>query len=137
MDLEIVLNELSLNNPADNKHIARELMSNLINTAIKAQENGVNPILRTHESFYEALLAPNYFIYNWLEDQSVDLEKKRFIRLSSKFPFLKDVQDSQVENRSLLSEFRFQEELATGLGVAYLLESIAISLKSDVQWENT
>lgn len=137
MDLELVLNELSLQTPADSVDAAKQLMSELIDTAFKADEQGVNPVLRTHESFYSALIAPKYSIYDWLEDQSIDLEQRRFILLSSKFPFLKDIEDSQLEDKHLLSEFRFQEQLAQGLGIAYLLESLAISLNSEPQWNTT
>jgi hypothetical protein len=136
VDLELVLNELSLQTPADNVQMAKQCMSEFINTALEANDHGVNYVLRIHESFYEDILAPNYLISDWLVDQTVDREKQRYILSFSKLPFLADVQPELIE-KNLLSEFRFQEQLAQGFGIAYLLESLAISLNSSSQWNTT
>jgi len=135
MDLEMVLNELSLRIPADNIQAARQRMSDLITTAQTAAELGVNPILRTHSQFYATVLAPEYSLSDWLVDRNVDREKSRFILLSAKTPILADLQNSEVEDRNLLSDFYFEGESTEGLKIAYLLESLALSIQSKPQWE--
>ena len=61
MDLEMVLNELSLHSPAPDVHIARQRMSTLLRTMRIAIQNGVNRVLRTHENFYgESLASESY-----------------------------------------------------------------------------
>ncbi|MCA1995138.1 MAG: hypothetical protein LDL41_24275 [Coleofasciculus sp. S288] len=137
MDLEMVLNELSLQTPADNAQTARQRMSDLITTARAAAELGVNPTLRTHSEFYATVLAPDYSLSDWLIDRSVDREESRFILLSTKTPFLADIQDSEIEDRNLRSEFRYEGDLAEGLGIAYLLESLALSVSSEPRWESS
>lgn len=137
MDLEIVLNELSLRTPAENVQTARQLMSNLITTARTAAELGVNPTLRTHSEFYATVLAPHYSLSDWLVDRNVDREESRFILLSTKTPFLADIQNSELETRNLLSDFYHDGESSQGLKIAYLLESLALSIQSEPRWESS
>ena len=135
MDLEMVLNELSLRIAADNIQTARQRMSDLIATAREAAELGVKPIIRTHSEFYTAVLADNYSLSNWLVDQNVDRDEQRFMLTAAKTPFLTDLQNSEIENRNLLSEFYYEQELSEGFGIAYLLETLALSLASEQCWD--
>ncbi len=137
MDFDLILNELSLRNPASNEQIAQQRMSELIKTikAVKAQ--GVNVSLRTKENFHTTLLAPNYPLRRWLND--ADQVERIFIKtLATKAPFSTDTGNSEIqdiENNSSLSEFRHQGEMAIGLGIAYVLDTIAISLLSEECWD--
>lgn len=135
MDLEMVLNELSLRAVANNIQTARQSMSDLIATARYAAELGVKPIIRTHSEFYATLLADNYSLSNWLRDKNVERDEQRFILTAAKTPFLADIQNYEIENRNLLSEFYYEQELSEGLGIAYLLETLALSLASDQCWD--
>lgn len=137
MDLDLILNELSLRNPAPNEQEAQQRMSELIKTikAVKAQ--GVKVSLRTKEDFYTTILAPNYPLRRWLND--ADQVERIFIKtLATKAPFSNDIVNSDIqdiENNASLSEFRHQGEMAIGLGIAYVLETIAISLLSEECWD--
>ena len=92
MDLEMVLNELSLKTPASDIYTARQLMSGLIETLRQATANGVKRILRTSNEINSLELAPNYHIYQWRNDPEVDREESRFFRtLVTKAPFWTDV----------------------------------------------
>jgi len=64
MALEMLLNELSLQSPAPDIHIARQRMSTLLEIMRIAIQNGVNRVLRTHENFYGESLASGYSIAN-------------------------------------------------------------------------
>jgi hypothetical protein len=137
VDFDLILNELSLQNPAPNEQEAQERMSELIKTikAVKAQ--GVNVSLRTKENFHTTLLAPKYPLRRWLND--ADQVERIFIKtLATKAPFSTDIENSEIqdiENNASLSEFRHQGEMAIGLGIAYVLDTIAISLLSEKCWD--
>jgi hypothetical protein len=136
MDLEMVLNELSLKIPADNVQTAQQRMSDLVDTAREAAEFGVKPIIRTHSDFYNTLLSDNYSLSNWLVDQSVNRDEIRFILTAAKTPFLADIQNSELENKTILSDFLCAEEISEGLKIAYLLESLGLSIKSEPRWDS-
>jgi hypothetical protein len=142
VDFDLILNELSLRHPAPNEQVAQQRMSELIKTikAVKAQ--GVKVSLRTKENFHTIILAPNYPLRRWLND--ADQVERIFIKtLATKAPFSTEIVNSEIqdiENNASLSEFRYQGELAIGLGIAYVLNTItintiAISLLSQECWD--
>ncbi|MGI2908333.1 hypothetical protein [Tolypothrix sp. VBCCA 56010] len=137
MDFDLILNELSLRNPASNEQIVQQRMSELIKMikAVKAQ--GVKVSLRTKENFYTIILAPNYPLGRWFND--ADQVERVFIKtLATKAPFSTDIANSEIqdlENNAGLSEFYHQGELAIGLGVAHMLNTIAVSLLSEECWD--
>jgi hypothetical protein len=139
VDFDLILNELSLRNPAPNKKIAQQRMSELINTikAVKAQ--GVKVSLRTRENFHTTILAPNYPLRSWFND--ADQVERLFIKtLATKAPFSTDLTNldiQDIENNASLSEFRYQGKMAIGLGIAYVLNTIAISLLSEECWDSS
>ncbi|QFS47339.1 hypothetical protein [Nostoc sphaeroides] len=143
MDFDLILNELSLRNPAPNEQVAQQRMSELIKTikAVKAQ--GVKVSLRTKEDFHTIILAPNYPLRHWLND--ADQVERLFIKtLATKAPFSTNIANpeiQEIENNVSLSEFRHQGEIAIGLGIAYVLNTItintiAISLLSQECWDS-
>ncbi|MBL1175072.1 hypothetical protein [Pantanalinema sp. GBBB05] len=140
MSLDMVLNELSLQTPAPNVLVARQWMSDFIQTirAVKAQA-GKQAVLRTQYNFHVALLADGYPIGRWLNDGEVDREEQRFIKtLVTKSPFSQDILNIEIqelENRIGSYEFLYQGEVAIGLGVACILDIIAISLRSKPCWD--
>jgi hypothetical protein len=137
VDFDLILNELSLQNPAPNEQVAQQRMSELIKTikAVKAQ--GVKVSLRTKEDFHTIILAPNYPLPHWLND--ADQVERLFIKtLATKAPFSTNIANSEIQeidNNVSLSEFLHQGEMAIGLGIAYLLNTIAISLLSQESWD--
>ncbi len=134
MAMEIVLNDLSLQTQADSVHIARRWMLDFIETAREATELGVKPVIRTSENFYATVLAPGYSLSDWLIDNYVDRDDQRFILISAKVPFNADLQDNEIEDKQLLSEFFHVGEPAQGLGFAYLIDALAVSLLSEPRW---
>jgi hypothetical protein len=138
MDLEMVLNELSLRTPASDIQTARLWMSDLINIMRQSITQGVKRVLRTPSGFHHMLLAPDYPLARWRNDDYVDREVRRyFSSLSTKAPFLTDLQDPEIENNILLSDFHHEGEQAQGLGVAFLLEALALSVRSALRWERS
>ncbi|MGB3402078.1 MAG: hypothetical protein WBA77_05255 [Microcoleaceae cyanobacterium] len=127
MSLEVVLNELSFNSLAPDINTARDRMSNLIETLILIQDNAKSITPYTHYEFHSTVLAPNYFLYSWLQDKAVDRDTQRFILTLANQPFTEDI---NTENY----EFSHEGEAVIGLGVAYLLDALSISLLSEERW---
>ena len=140
MSLDIILNELSLQTPAANKLVARQWMSSFIQTlrSIKSRVDQ-QASLRTQYDFHSNLLASDYPLQRWLNDNEVDREERRFIKtLATKSPFSQDIDNSEVqevESNIAPCEFRYHGKLAIGLGVAFTLDTIAVSLLSDNCWD--
>ncbi|MBW4631548.1 MAG: hypothetical protein KME30_06495 [Iphinoe sp. HA4291-MV1] len=138
MDLDLILNELSLQNPAPNQNIARQWISCFIKTIKTVKAHGVKANLRTKYDFHTTLLAPNYPIRRWLNDKEVDQVERLFMKtLATKTPFsteIANVEIQSIESNAGLSEFWYQGELVVGLGVAHILDTIAVSLVSDERW---
>lgn len=134
MALEMVLNELSLQ-PADDIQTARQWMSILIRTVLSATSHRVSRTIRTESGIFDIMLAENYPLRRWLNDREVDRAERRYIRtLTSKSPFWDELPD--LYEQILSSEFRYDNQLAKGLGVASLLEALAISLHSKACWDS-
>lgn len=135
MDLEMVLNELSLNAPAKDIPTARQWMLDLLRTLRAAVKCGVPRVLRTHREFQGTLLAPDYPLAAWRSDNNVAREERLYFKsLTTKAPFLADL--PEIESNILAFEFTHNGEAAQGLGTAFLLEALAISVRSGSRWES-
>ena len=135
MDLEMVLNELSLKTPVGYRHRARQLMSELIRTLRQATANGVNRVLRTSDEIHSLELAPNYRISQWRNDPKVDREESRFFKtLVTKAPFWTDVFE-EFKDEFDLSDIKHQGELVRGIGFALIIDALPISFNSEARWD--
>jgi hypothetical protein len=127
MDLEMVLNELSLKPPADNIEIAKQWMSHLISTIQAATKLGVARVLYTPENFYYVLLAPpDYLVAKWLGDDTVEREAKQFFKsLATKRTFF-----------NAKRQYKYGKwKDVIGLGYADSYNALAISINSEA-WPN-
>lgn len=135
MDLEMVLNELSLRPLAKDVYAARKRMAEFVQTMNMATIQGVRRMLRTPSDFNTEELAPDYPVMRWVNDKSVEPDLRNFyLKLATNAPFLVDVNDSSIQDSFGLSDFFWGEEQAIGLGVAFLLDALAVSLHSDPCW---
>lgn len=133
MDIDMVLNELSIDISATNIWEAQQWMTGFIKTIISASAAGVNRVLRTHIDINNILLAPAYPLSRWRNDAKVDLEVRRYFRsLVSRFPPLDDF--PKISNDMLSQDFFHQDRRAYGFGIAYFLESLSVSLPSANAW---
>jgi hypothetical protein len=138
--MEMVLNELSLRHSAPDIPTARQWMSELIATIRSVKKQSTHSIsLRTQYDFHATQIAPNYPLRRWLNDQEVDREERRFIKvLATKSPFSNEVTKPEIqdlENNQGNYEYRHQGETAIGLGVASLLDLLPVSLLSEPCWD--
>ena len=132
MSVEMILNDLSYS-LAPNIYEARDRMSKLLAVAKTAANYGVSRTLRTDRSFNEIELAPDYPIARWRNDSDVDRDQIRYLLvLTTKSPFLDDL--PHVLDSANGTDFFYGDDRAFGLGVAYLLEGLAISFASADRW---
>src|SRR5260370_42516857 len=111
MELEMVLNELSLRPIANNISTARHRMSDLMLNAIVATKHGVKSVMRTSSNFDTEEIAPGYPVARWRNDGNVDIEMRRFLRsLVTKSPFLNDITNSDILNSVDLSDCFCEED---------------------------
>ena len=130
----MVFNELSIDSPAATILEARQWMEGLIETVVSATAAGVNRVFRTHIDMNYTILAPGYPLAKWRNDNTVDIEARRYFRsLISQYPPLEDLPG--IGNDMLARDFFFDKRRSYGLGVAYLLESLAVSLPSEDIWD--
>jgi hypothetical protein len=127
MALEMVFNELSFAPPAPNIAVAQQWMQEFIDVVRAAQKLEIRS-LRIHSGFNQAQLASNYSIAQWRNDGTVDLELRRFFKsLQTKSPFIDIQTEPELMEQTEQSEFRCQNTLASGLGVAHLIEALAVT----------
>jgi putative addiction module killer protein len=137
MTVEMVLNDLSLITPVDNQGLARAMMTELIEVLSTAKIYGVKT-LRTQDNLYEMILAPDYPVSRWLSDsQLVEREERSFFlrELDKKTPLLIEVNDQTIQENAELSDFKYQGQPAYALGVAHLLNALAVSFNSSSEWD--
>lgn len=135
MELEMVLNELSLQPVADDVLTARQRMLVLVTTMSAATRSGVSKVLRTHRDLNAEELASGYPVAQWRNDHEVDRDTRRFFTsLATKAPYLADISDSTISNKVDSSDFFHEERSAAGLGIAYLLDTLALSIRSAPCW---
>jgi hypothetical protein len=135
MALELVLNELSAAPPADDVLRGRERIGLFVDVVRKCASAGFPKILRVTRSFFQVLLAPGYPVGRWLSDTAVDRDVRLVLRTwSTKAPYIEDLLENELKAAAGITEFAVDETQVTGLAVAYLLDTIAISFASDVRW---
>ena len=140
MSVELVLNDLSYQPLAENPMLAQQRMLGFAQTLQTATKAGAKRILRTHDDLNGIELAEAYTFRSWLFDHDVKRkyrEEQSFVqRLISKAPFLTDHENAlSAEDELGRSEFSHAGRSAKGLGVAAVIEAIAISFASDAVWD--
>lgn len=134
--MDLVLNELSHQTYLDDVESARKLMDHFIKVLVLINSKGVQPKLRMKTNIYNLYLTQEYPLTKWINDHTVDLEKRRLIMsIITQFPFIDKELEAIIYDRVLLSDFKFENEVVEGLGIAYLLDSIAISFLMEDKWD--
>lgn len=135
MDLDMALNELSIQFPAQDIQTARCWMLNLIHTLRAGVSAGVRRNLRTYIDLNSTAIANDYTLVRWRNDNDVDLEARRYFKsVVTKYPPMSDL--PEAEQRSLSHDFFHNDDRAYGLGVAFLLDGLAISFASSPLWNS-
>lgn len=132
MALDMVLNDLSLT-PAADVFAARSRMSGMVQTIKHASLCNVKGALRTQAGLHDIMLADSYPFYLWSCDRNVNPDERLFmLKLATNAPYWQD--HATLEDKVRVTEYRFKAQIAQGLGVAHLLDTLAVSLASDSSW---
>lgn len=135
MPRELVVNERSFI-PAATRPLARERMRSLVATLIRARRAGSGNPLRTAIGINELPLAAGYAIVHWRNDLDVDRDSRLYFKtLTSKSPLIDAGDPDNVRDREASGEVSFDGSPALGLGAAFFLDGLAISLPSAPCWE--
>lgn len=136
MNMEIILNELSICTLAEDVRIAQERMLHLIQTIKTCVEYGLERVVRAKSDVHMFDLAVGYNIAKWRNDGSVDIEARRYFRsITVKAPLIDSESAAEVQKSAAIAEFRFDGNEAQGLGLAFLLGSLAVSIQSETRWD--
>lgn len=135
--MTLVFNELSAESTALTMHDARERVADMVKAiAALAGERAATLVTIHPSNLYGAALADDYTISHWLNDHTVERDLRTLLRtISTKVTFDQDVSEA-VKERFLLSDFFLGDRRAGGLGLAYLLATAAVSLRSAELWGN-
>ena len=134
-----MFNELSIELKSKDKYEANERMIEFAKTVTAAYRNGFRKI-RSDVLPYEIMIAQNYSLRNWLNDNSVPIEFKNLLFGVFSTPFINE-EDENIEDAYIEADYYFQyddktEAKCLGLTAAFLYETLSISLNSDSIWSN-
>ena len=134
MELQLILNDLSLTTPAHDRVHGRSCMTTLVSTMVRATSFGARRILRVPREFESLLICDGYPLAAWRNDPEVIREQKQFFNtITSKLSYLEGLPHIQDHLQS--NEYRYEGQSAEGLGVASALDGLAISANFENRWE--
>ena len=142
--MDLIFNELSFLHKAEDEYNARSIMEKLLDSCKLAKKLGAFGGLRVRLDFFVAELAENYTVNNWLTDHSVSRNYKNLLLSLKRYPYV-DENDEGIEDRFIQNYYYLTApEVADlhgleveGLAVAFLYNTLAISLASNVFWRQT
>jgi hypothetical protein len=134
MGPDIVVNDLSFGRPPEDDVNERDLMLAFAQTVHRATSLGAAKALRSHIPIRQLRVGPNYTIGTWL-DNDAPRNLRLFIKnLATKVPFSAAIADPNVVTIRAGSDFLYDGEIADGLGMALIMDGIAVSLAVEADW---
>lgn len=134
--MDQIFNELSVSACYPNKYAAQVGMDSAIDVSLSLSKHGMSNNIRTTSDFKERLLANEYSVADWSRDKTGNKDKRRhFLTYATKSPYIENYYDEKEQNEKLF-EFRFEQRIALGLGLAYLWNTSSISLDGDSRFIN-
>lgn len=138
MATALCFNELSFQTPAASVSDARLWIGLLTDTLLAFSSQGVNVPLRGIAGLHNLPLAGDYPIAKWLNDPLVSREHRTYLRNRlTQAPALRNEDALQSVDDAEVWEFRFNGQLAIGLGAAFRLDGIAVSVLSASAWDTS
>jgi hypothetical protein len=133
--MDLIFNELSFRDFFPDVHSSKMAMENLLQVCRRAAEFGINK-LAIRPDFYQQLLTDQYNILGWLADSTVSRIYKDLLQSIVRYPYIDD-KDTTIEDRFIQSNACLIDDenvTAEGLAIAYLYNTIGISLYSAERW---
>jgi len=140
--MDLIFNELSLFHKVENIQIARSIMENLLLCCKRARDSIETVRLRVNTDFFATELTENYSVNSWLNDRSVSQNQKTLLLGLKRSPYI-DENDENIEDQYIQSNYSlfapgtsdFHEKEVEGLAVAFLYNTLAVSLPTNTFWE--
>ncbi len=140
---ECIFNELSVSQTSS-KQEAQQLIEQFVRATVKAKDMGFAQIRMSEslgKNLYNLPLAENYLVSNWLNDAEINIDLKDSFRLIlANPPLLKDDEATEKERfdySEFWVNFEGKSKRVFGLGVAYLKDTLAVSLQTDTLWNDS
>lgn len=131
--MNLFFNELSLIQ-AQNKAAAKEKMQQFMACFKEAQKEGFRE-LKVSESFLNTNIAQDYAIANWIDDTEVDIDDRRLLQIAAlNTPFSEELLSHKERQNDRLFEFVYKQSPCLGLGLAYLYDTLSVSL-IEKEWD--
>jgi hypothetical protein len=131
--MKMVLNELSCDSfPFDNINRGRELIKNFLVLYKKGTKFGLSYSLILDRDFDNIILADQYPVAKWRNDENVGREIKRvYKRMFDKAEFI----SNYLSEKHKLREFVCKKGSSKGLLIANELNFVVLSFLSDSFWD--
>ena len=133
--MDQIFNELSANGCYEDKYAASAGMERMLRLSSNLAECGFSRVLRVIEGFSHLPIAPGYSISQWARDNSIGADRdlqRQLLTSATRAPYVEQfIADAEQD---YLIEFKFDNQLAMGLGLAYLWGSSVLSLDSDARF---
>lgn len=132
--MEVILNDLSLRVLSPSQAEAERRMGELVSLLRSLYGLGCERVLRTPRWFYMSELAVGYRLAKWLD--ALDRDTRQLVKsVAAKMPLIEVELETIEREGGCRYAFRCEREAAAGLGLAYLLDGLAVSLQGDLRYE--
>lgn len=133
--MELIFNEISLHDKPENEYQAKFILENFAQTCGSFKKEGFNK-LRVESDFWANIYFNNRNLSNFLQ-QIPSQTQKSFLRSFIRKPYIADDFISEADEKYVQNEYFYETHKVTGLAYAYLLDTIAVSLLTNLVWEST
>jgi hypothetical protein len=133
--MDQIFNELSAGDGYADKYAASQGMERLMRLTHQLSQCGFHRVLRVVEGFSQLTISPGYTMSQWGRDRTIGADRdlqRLFLTVTGKSPYIEQFLADAEDNA--LIEFKYQNQIAFGLGLAYLWGSAALSLDGDVRF---
>jgi len=129
-----IFNELSVSACYPNAFAAQAGMDVAIDVSLSLAALGMSKIIRTTSDFTTRFLSNGYTVAEWALEKNGNKEKKiYFLTYATKSPYIENFFEERDQDEELI-EFLYGQEIALGLGLAYLWGGFSISLHGDLRF---
>lgn len=135
--MDLVVNELAFEHPCDSELDAKNRMVTLIATIRSLTGLGFAKRLCVTKEFLSIELFNGYPVTRWLNDRTIPQTERMFVKtILSTAPYLEDMIETQILQRNGVFDFEHEGKTAKGLGLAWLMDGPAVSVKDAPPFEN-
>lgn len=134
--MNIYFNELSIISLTPNIVVGRKLLYNLIDT-YKQINDKTSSIVRIENGFFTKNVADNFSINDWIVDVNTKRTYRDILLDRFKYPYIED-NDEDIANKYISESFTYSKNKTPviGLALAYLNNTMCISLLTSPNWED-